>query len=50
MEDTSLQRLIFRAPDVLRDMIEGNHPELMAVGGRIPFEVRATRTGDVTLA
>jgi hypothetical protein len=44
MEDETLDGLIARAPDVLLDLIEGNHPELLTCA-TIPFVVHAVRTG-----
>lgn len=50
MEDATIERLIQRAPGVLLDMIEYNHPQLLKSGADIPFEVHAVRGGIVPLS
>ena len=46
IEAPTLERLVERLPDVLEDLVEGNHPELAHLDD-IPFEVHASVMGRV---
>lgn len=49
IEADTLERLVAQLPDVLQDLLEGNHPELLAGRDDIPFEVHASRVGHFAL-
>jgi predicted RNase H-like HicB family nuclease len=49
LEAETLERLMERLPDILQELIELNHPELLAGRKEMPFEVHASRAGKVIL-
>lgn len=50
IEAETLERLVERLPGVLEDLVEGNHPELLAGRKEITFEVHASRVGHFALS